>query len=364
MSSAYREIRELVAQPDTEAALARLLALVRQVAPAREDVVVNLIGQHNDLEQRITDNRVLEFNIGVYRAQVAGELLDILAAVEERQEEPEDLPERHPVDIFHAYTINREDQMDDLLDFRSARDQCQFFVLQGDDRHEHEHFFERVAHDLMGHFRDIDNPDLLNPISVERLTPYVVARRRKPEEYRQEILVRLYDKAGLNADAHGPLMEKTLQYFWENSPRVNALGTGDVVTVFFRLEDQDRQPQLAAETVTWFIDHIRRAPLPETAPQFLFFFSFEFNERRAERAESVRQAVRDIAGACVISEFEKVWCDDVVTWLKRYRKVLTGGENPRVWGESKFDPDTPQYMALINPEIQRLINDYNENQIP
>ncbi|MTB50266.1 hypothetical protein [Lewinella sp. W8] len=363
MSSAFKEIRDLVALPDIDAALVQLRSVVQQVAPEREDAVVQLTSRHNDQERRITNGEILEFHVSTYRAQVAGDLLRLVSSIENRQEDPAGLPERHPVDIFHAYTINREDQMDDLLDFRCSDEQCQFFILQGDDRHEHEHFFERVAHDLMGHFRDIDNPDLLNPVSVERLTPYVVSRRRKPEEYRQEILVRLYDKAGLNADAHGPLMDKTLQYFWENSPRVNALEKGDIVTVFFRLEDQDRKPELAAETVTWFIEHIRSHPLPESAPQFLFFFSFEFNERRAERAESVRQAVQDIAGACVISEFEKVWCDDVVNWLKRYRKVLTEGDNPRIFGESIFDPDTPHYMAVINPEIQRLINDYNEKLI-
>jgi hypothetical protein len=363
MPSGFQEIRDLVAQSDISAALAQLRSLVQGVAPEREDAVIQLTTRHNDQETRITNGEILEHHVSTYRAQVAGDLLRMVASLEDRREDPADLPERHPVDIFHAYTINREDQMDDLADFRCTDDQCQFFVLQGDDRHEHEHYFERVAHDLMGHFRDVDNPDLLNPIAVERLTPYVVSRRRKPEDYRQEILVRLYDKAGLNADAHGPLMEKNLQYFWENAPRVNGLGKNDIVAVFFRLEDQDRQPQLAAETVTWFINHMRSHPLPEAAPQFLFFFSFEFNERRAERAESVREAVKDISGACVISEFEKIWCDDVITWLKRYRKILSAGENPRVWGEGKFDPDTPHYMAMINPEIQRLINDYNEKLI-
>jgi len=362
MPATLAEIRTLIASYKMPQALQQLEGYVAEHCPHFAAEVIGLKGKYAKLKD--LENRGVLFPQDIpthYSQHIDLVTRTLTRIVDGEQPEDKDPQEAPSVEVFHGYTVNREDQLDGWSARQSLGEQCQFFILQGDDRHEHEHFFERIAHDLMGHFRDVDNPFLLNDCTVERLSPYAVRYRDNPEDYRKEILRKLYDKAGLDANAHAPLLDKSLDYFRKQAPRTSPLRLGDYVTVFFRLEDLDEAPDKAAETVRWFIDFVAQNPLPPEAPSFLFFFSFEFDESYPDEAEEVRNAVAAIEGACVIQEFHKVGSRDVVKWLKRYRKVIPDGQNPRKFGEQLFARDNQFYMADVNPELQRLINDYNES---
>ncbi|MEO0733846.1 MAG: hypothetical protein AAFZ52_13500, partial [Bacteroidota bacterium] len=335
-------------------------AYVATECPAHGNEVVDLKAHLNDLQNKVDSGTLFAQNIPTHFARHRQAVLDFIGRLESKASDYEE-PEAVGVAAFHCYTVNREDQIEELSAHKSKGNNCQFFLLYGDDRHEHEHFYERVAHDLQGHFRDVDNPNLLNDYVVERLSPYAVRFRDNPDDYRKELLKKLYDKAGLDANAHAPLLDKSLDYFREQAPRTAALGPGDYVTIFFRLEDLDEAPDKAAKTVSWFIDYVTTTPLPPESPNFLFFFSFEFDEGYPDEAEEVRGAVKQIPRACVIKEFNKVVSRDVVKWLKRYRKIIPNAQHPRVFGESLFARDGTFFMADINPKLQQLINDYNES---
>lgn len=360
MPATLAEVKDLLLAANVPTALERLGVLVAADHPQFVKDVNSLLSAFNHLENQQASGVLVPHQIPYHYNVHLQSVWDFISRLEDGKL-GDDPKERPGVDTFHGYTVNRDNQYDAYSSHRGLGEQCQFFILHGDDRHEHEHFFERVAYDLMGHFRDIENPNLLNDCTVERLSPYAVRYRENPEDYRKELLRKLYDKAGLDANAHAPLLDKNLDYFRQQAPRTAALGLGDYVTVFFRLEDLDEAPEKAAETVCWFIDYVAENPLPTDAPRFLFFFSFEFDESYADEAQEVREAVANIPKACVIKEFNRVSSREVVRWLKQYRKVIPDALNPRSFGEQLFPRDQDFYMADVNPKLQQLINDYNES---
>ncbi|MEL7161209.1 MAG: hypothetical protein AAFN92_10660, partial [Bacteroidota bacterium] len=201
MPAPLAEVKSLIEVASMPLALDRLAVYVAAECPAHENEVVDLKAHFNDLQNQVAGGTLFAQNIPTHFARHRQSVLDFIGRLESKAADYE-APEAVGVAAFHCYTVNREDQFEDLCSHKSKGDKCQFFLLHGDDRHEHEHFFERIAHDLQGHFRDVDNPNLLNDCVVERLSPYAVRYRNNPEDYRKELLRKLYDKAGLDANAH------------------------------------------------------------------------------------------------------------------------------------------------------------------
>ncbi|WP_273444175.1 hypothetical protein [Neolewinella agarilytica] len=367
MPSPFEEIVNKIGDTPMIEVIEELRELVSVSYPAFLAEVLAFAAEQNDIDEK-TENRAWTPGYeGPARRQLIIDVMNLIERIETRQDDHEPR-QKQAVDKYHAYAVNRHDQMDGLTKHKKEGGICQYYILQGNELHEHEHFFHRVARELMGCYRDVDNPLLRNESKVEMLTPYFVPLKRDEEAYRKALLQKLYDKAGMDANAHAPLLEKDITHFWKQGPRTASLGSGDYICIFFQLDDPSYDPDTAVNTVNWFIDYIEKAPLPEDAPRLLIFFSFEFDEDDEDEARDVRDAIGMIPRAKSIPEFEKVGSRDVIRWLKTYRKLIDP-IHPKIWVEGdeddpvRFQKGRDYYMADINPVLQQLIKDYNKKQV-
>lgn len=366
MAKGLQEIREAVERGKTKDALTGLLEWTRTHLPGRRNDATLLNSQFGELGQQFIQGTVTMEEYQVQQARINVRVLQLIDLMEgEWRTDTDDRPAAAQPTLheYHSYTCDRVDHNDQFqLNLASrAQQRTQFYYLYGGEMQSPEGFFKRVSYHLEGRLLDYLNPGLSSSCRVERLR-MTFEFSRQPELYRQNILRSFFAMLGLNPNEHEPLLDRTLAYCLERSPLLSDLGPDDYVCLYLNISQYEWDPQLTPGAARWFIRQFCGGQLSEQQPACLFFFGINYEDDNTTVREQVRQAIAESDDVVTLPEFDMVYRRDIGQWLQRYRQLAPQPRERNELLKNTFGDAEEHYMADVEVELRRIIDNYN-NQL-
>jgi hypothetical protein len=345
--SRKKELKQLLARN----AFKTLFEELGKLVPASETLLLNR-SRYNDLEEQNAQGVIQpgDYDIGIARVRKA--LVGVIDSLTEEDQE------REPVHEFHKYTCDRVEQCDafDTV-YKEIQDRkTQFYYIYGWEPHSPSGLFKRFAFDLEGKFY---LPDDQQGTCQSFKREVAFEESNNLERYKENILKELFSEFGISPNNEGPLLEKNLQYLWENSPSLKEYQENDFVCIFLSIYDFDWNPDVTPMAVKWFIEEFCKGSLPANAPQFLFFFGIIYEEEDPEMEEEVMQAIRFGKHVKILPELTPVNSRHITKWFTRYKVLAPTSRDRRKLIDQHFE-GKEFLMEDVEIELEKIIDNYNK----
>lgn len=266
---------------------------------------------------------------------------------------------------FHKHTCDRVPQNDRYQDLflQSKGKKAQFYYIYGDEQQSHEGFFRRVCKDLEGRLSDYLSRAGFQASRRVEAAEITFDYSANPDIYRLNVLKSLFGGLGVSVNQQEPLLEKTLRYAWEKSPRLQALTPDDYVCVLIQISQWDWDPQLTPDTARWFIYEFAKDALPPESPNFLFFLGVEFDGTNDGVRKEVEAAVEEGKELKALPELGMVQYNDIGRWFSKYRILAPTTPEQRQLMDAHFARDRAWYMEEVEIILEKIIHEFNNKHL-
>jgi hypothetical protein len=260
------------------------------------------------------------------------------------------------ISVHHVFSCDRKGQYEKVLEVcyvENPDKKVRHFFLHGDSHQEHEGFFNRVHGDIAGLTDNWEDP-AAQP-SVKKKVYTCQPDCKNASVYKIQFLLKLLDKIrGVDPRLRSTLAGCTLKDL-VNYSELKDLSASDYVFVLLKVNNftwSDQVPKAIDILTQSFFDCI----LPENAPGFFFFYSFEYDENKTDVKKAIQNEVRSRADRIVeLPELQDVRDDDVNEWFSLYPRLIPKGMSAESMAAWLFGNRNYYKMKEVKDKLLQLI---------
>ena len=227
---------------------------------------------------------------------------------------------------YHALTCDRFAQRDafELYFYTDGQGKkVHKFYLYGDAAQAHESLHERLGREQGGQLLNWENGHYESGTKVlfKYLKPSV---RSVPMLYKIEVIKTLLANFFDKVNEKEPILQKNIGELLQ-SPELSGYGPDDYVFVLITMDDANWNKAVTPVFVRDFVSTFLATTLPDTAPQFFFFFGIEYAAHNTDKRAEVDAVIREHAATApqeALEELRAVTRPDMVEWFSRYRRLM------------------------------------------
>ncbi|PHI20256.1 hypothetical protein CEQ90_08705 [Lewinellaceae bacterium SD302] len=365
LAGLQRELKELLAQGQLKEVMRQLKEDVLDPASHLFDKLVVIQGRLADMGRDAalglitTENKSVTFN-GVNDAVIwlIGQLTpsDLHPDLQRRQSAYQHVP------VYHAYAVNRFEQAEkfelDRLLVEDPNQKVHFYYLYGDVRQEIPSLIQRLGHEMNGHQFNAQQAQ------ESKIGKAPLIARCKPEPRGNKQLFRILLLKNLLEQFVGPVnnmrevRQKTLLDLME-SPKLSGLTPSDSVCILVTLDDYNWRKEVVPEVLQGLYTSFCKCDLPDSAPNFYFFFGVEYRKENTAIKAEVAEAIAKRKYGEALDELMPVSMPDVAEWFTRHPILLAPGQEAHDAVAEHFSDATDRDMIEIESKLLQIIEAHN-----